>query len=226
MTYKAGLDFSSGEVAFSVIAPNEDCLFDSYLTLKARDASPIPAWMEGLLKTHNLTWTDVGEWSVGNGPGSFTGLRLSAALVMGICFGKETKKRSVSTGSAIAYAVPGTPESVLTLYDGRRNEILAYGMKRVNTYYVPDGFTTILSNQEREQELRARYQAFAALTKDFQAVQKVMSKECSEAVAVIDHVSAAALIRTEPGCFEHSVKELVYLRPAVFVEPKQIRNVL
>ena len=100
--WKAGFDYSCAEAAFAVLDENNQVVFDEYLTLQNRNAAELPLWLESTLADHKLTLNDITEWSVGAGPGSFTGLRLASSFVMGIAFRRNVKRRCVSTASAIA----------------------------------------------------------------------------------------------------------------------------
>jgi len=57
-----------------------------------------------LLSDFNLQFDDISAIAVSAGPGSFTGLRISAALAKGICFGGDIKLIAVPNLSAFAYS--------------------------------------------------------------------------------------------------------------------------
>lgn len=224
--YKAAFDYSYGEAAFAVIDCNDKVLFDEYLELNNRDASRIPLWLVETLQKYEIKFDDIKEWSVGAGPGSFTGLRIASSLVMGLCFDKNVRRRSVPTASALAAAakLPEDTKHVLALYDGRKNEILGYALDKKNGFFVSTSDTcTVISSEEQIPELRRKYDAFVALEKDRNAIIKVISEELADNVNFMRHVSATELARFMPDDFNARLSDLIYLRPAVFVEPKNIR---
>jgi tRNA threonylcarbamoyladenosine biosynthesis protein TsaB len=59
---------------------------------------------KNLLTDFNLQFDNISAIAVSAGPGSFTGLRISAALAKGICFGGDIKLIAVPNLSAFAYS--------------------------------------------------------------------------------------------------------------------------
>ena len=57
---------------------------------------------EDVLRALNLTFADVGLFAVAEGPGSFTGVRIGAALIKGMAFGTDVPCAGVSTLEALA----------------------------------------------------------------------------------------------------------------------------
>ena len=223
--WKAGFDYSCAEAAFAVLDENDQVVFDEYLTLQNRNAAELPLWLESTLADHKLTLNDITEWSVGAGPGSFTGLRLASSFVMGIAFRRNVKRRCVSTASAIASTAKLTDQHVLTLYDGKKNEILGFGLEYAGGYYQDDHFTCVIRTPEDLDKALEHYTKAAQLAKDYEAVRKVLGDTAaSQKVLKVDHLSAVPLILACPGDFSRKLTDLVYLRPAVFVEPRPIRT--
>ncbi|MBR2433933.1 MAG: tRNA (adenosine(37)-N6)-threonylcarbamoyltransferase complex dimerization subunit type 1 TsaB [Lentisphaeria bacterium] len=221
--YSAGFDFGSSSASFAVLEDGA-VLFDRSIPLPQRNASELPRLMSDILLDFNLTFEDISQWSVGAGPGSFTGLRIAAAFVAGLVFRKDVKTRGVSSAAALAHTVfPDGGEPVLTLYDGRKNELLGFGLKYVNGSYEEDGFQTVVRNESDLAKLRASYSRFAALSADKEAVRAV----CPVSVALIDfaeRLHAASLVCWNPDDFTRPMTELTYLRPAVFVPPAAVRT--
>ena len=222
--WKAGFDYSCAEAAFALLDEKNQVLFDRNLSLNNRNAAELPLWMENTLAEFNLDFNDITQWSVGAGPGSFTGLRLASSLVMGFSFRKEVKCRCVSTASAIAGTAGLTEPGVLTLYDGKKNEILGYGLTYQNGCYMDDHFDTVLKNPQDAEALFDRYTAMVALEKDHEVIRKVFGQDFAEKVIVVPHLSAVPLVTSAPDDFSKKLTDLVYLRPAVFVEPRLIRQ--
>ena len=109
--YSAGFDFGSSSASFAVLA--DDCvLFDREIPLPARNASGLPALMSDILLEFDLTFDDITSWSVGAGPGSFTGLRIAASFVSGLAFRKEHIR---TRGTLILYALADSLRIRLTV---------------------------------------------------------------------------------------------------------------
>lgn len=82
--------------------------------------------INGLLDQAGLRLTDLDALAYGAGPGSFTGLRVTAGLVQGLAFGLQLPVVPVSSLRAMAYAVHDrldTPATVVVARDARMGEL-------------------------------------------------------------------------------------------------------
>lgn len=223
---RAGFDYSWNEGAFSCMTQEGELLFDEYILLPPRNASRLTLWMNECLEKRGFSMDDIREWSVGNGPGSFTGLRLAASFVMGRTFAIENvKARGVPTACAMAHTLPAPVKNIAALFDGRRSELLAYGMEELP--HIPGSF---IHNKDHgiiggetgnaPEKLLEKYDAFVALKKDEEALRSIVKDELFSKIYFTEHVPASALILNDPENFSITLREPVYLRPAVFVEPR------
>ena len=78
---------------------------------------------EGMLKCLHLTFDDVKLLACTVGPGSFTGVRIGAALVKGIAFGKNIPCISVSTLEALAENGRGLDGIIVPVMDAKRAQV-------------------------------------------------------------------------------------------------------
>jgi len=224
--FSAGFDFSWNEASFSVAEREGSVLFEKLLPLTGRDASGLPSWMEGALKETGLDFNSIDEWTVGSGPGSFTGMRLAASFVAGLCFGREVKTRSMPTASAMAFALAKERpfEKAVALYDGRKGDILAFEMARdADGSIRPCGLKDVLSSASEAERSLPKGAALLALAKDKAAILKFFGEGLAPQIRWVEHVAASALALNLPGDFSSKLSELVYIRPPVFVDPKQPR---
>ena len=178
-----------------------------------------PVCRHGWRRKHGAVFNDITEWSVGIGPGSFTGLRLASSFVMGLAFRRENVRcRGISTASALAATAGLEAQRVLALFDGRRDELLAFGLGNRNGSYEPDSFHAVLGKDSLN--ALSDFEAFVCLAKDEAQIRRIAGDAVEEKLNPVEHLKASKLILASPGDFNTTLKDLVYLRPAVFVEPR------
>lgn len=78
---------------------------------------------ENLLKSLNLSFSDVELYATSVGPGSFTGVRIGVSLVKGLAFGRDIPCVGVSTLEALAENMRGIKGIILPCMDARRNQV-------------------------------------------------------------------------------------------------------
>jgi len=78
---------------------------------------------ENLLKSLNLSFSDVELYATSVGPGSFTGVRIGVSLVKGLAFGRDIPCVGVSTLEALAENMKGIKGIILPCMDARRNQV-------------------------------------------------------------------------------------------------------
>lgn len=222
--YSAGFDFGSSNASFAVL--KDDCvLFDREIPLPARNASGLPQFMSNILKEFDLIFDDITSWSVGAGPGSFTGLRIAAAFVSGLAFRhNEIRTRGVSSAVALGRTVFTPEEPVMVLYDGRKGELLGFGLKpAADGEFEEDGFQTVIHCNADLEKLCSSYRKFAALQTDKEAVRNVCP-DALEQIQFAERLLAANLASWRKEDYSRPMTDLTYLRPAVFVPPSEVRT--
>ena len=225
-TIRAALDFSWNEASHALADEQNNVLFTEKIMLNGHDASALPERLELAAKQAGTPLAGITEWSVGTGPGGFTGLRVAAALVSGLTYGHpELKIRGVpSAAGLIRTAFAGNfPEKAAAVFDGRRSELLVYGMVLKDGSYQPDGFTAVLQKPEELAGLLAGRSA-AALEKDRTAIAK-FAPELVDGIRFTPSINAEELIFNDPQNFSASPTDLIYLRAAVFVEARIPRKI-
>lgn len=216
MSFDAVLDSAAG-VAYLAVFDGEKKRFASSAQMRGREAAKLPVWVEGELEKHALKLADIGRWTVGAGPGSFTGLRLAAALVAGWCYGKAGSCRAVPGVLGMAAAAGIAPGGKIgCLYDGRNHEIICCMVSSdVSGHLSLDGEPQILNAEAAAKFLNSepelRLAAFAA---ELDAVRKIVP----EAKIIPVETPELAALENSGVPFDDDVTRLVYIRPAVYTE--------
>ena len=78
---------------------------------------------EERLRELKLGFSDIELYAASVGPGSFTGVRIGAALIKGLAFGKGTPCAEVSTLDALAYNLDGMHGIIVPTMDARRGQV-------------------------------------------------------------------------------------------------------
>ena len=97
----AALDFSGPQAVFAV-EKDGNKIFEVSKLMQRRDAASFAEFLQSNLKAHGLDFADITHWTVGSGPGSFTGMRIAASFVQGLTYGKDVQTRTVPSAEAIA----------------------------------------------------------------------------------------------------------------------------
>lgn len=108
------------------VALGEDgrLLAESLLSVRATHSETVLPEVDRLLAAAGRREADVGSVVVGAGPGSFTGVRIAAALAKGFRFGREVSLYAYSSLLAVA-AGTGLAGRVCAMFDARRGEVYA-----------------------------------------------------------------------------------------------------
>lgn len=117
----------SGSVAVGRVAPEAvELLAEDTLEVSATHSEAVLPAIDRCLRSDGLSAADLDAIVVGGGPGSFTGLRIGAALARGLCFGDRATLFAYSSLAAIAAGAP-TPGRLCCLLDARRGQVYAAG---------------------------------------------------------------------------------------------------
>ena len=220
LEYSAAIDLSGNEAAFAVACKESDnIVISSTRPMTGRNSAALTPWVLELINGQNIQLEHITEWTVGSGPGSFTGMRLAAALVAGITFGNTNiKTRCVPTAVALASVLQTSPgDSIAAVFDGRNSEILIFELVNQAGEIIPAGKNDVLSADDANAFFDDRkFSHLVALEKDHAAIAKVVNADMLGLFRLIEHISPEKLIFAQCTEWNNDLTDLVYIRPAVF----------
>lgn len=79
--------------------------------------------VEQILKISETSLEEIDAFACSTGPGSFTGVRIGAATIKGLAYGKNKPCVSVSTLEALAYNISGYNGILCPVMNARRNQV-------------------------------------------------------------------------------------------------------
>lgn len=117
------LDTSSD--ACSVALELDDRVVDRHVVLPRQQTRILVPMIEALLETGGITLSDLDGIVLGNGPGSFIGVRIAGSVAQGIAFAAGLRIVPVSSLAAIAAEAFSRHEAThaLVAQDARMNEV-------------------------------------------------------------------------------------------------------
>ena len=219
MTYKAALDTSTAFAALAVTKDDNLCFELNEIPL-GRASGGVTTSMTNAFQSAGISLSEVREWTIGLGPGSFSGIRIGAALIKGICAGTGAAYRGVPSSVAMASALSAMDvANVAVLHDGRRGEALTspyvrnvYGEWEPKAAPYP-AVIAELSFSDRE--------AFVVMRTDRCLPELTKAKL---PLTILDKFPVISLT-TAPGTMPATVEEMersvqpVYVRPATYAKP-------
>jgi len=220
--YSAALDAAGNTVSIAVMDQNHRIVLQKTVPMRGREAARLPVWVAEELGNAGLSLPQITSWSVGSGPGSFTGLRLIAALVAGWTFQHpEISRRCVPGAVAVAAAAGVAPgEKVFVLYDGRNREMICYGLETdADGEFRPSGEEGIFNREQAADFFSGRNEQLIVPASDTAAVQALLPE--GAVLKSVETPDTAALIRAKLFPYDNDLTKLIYIRPAVTTAHRQ-----
>lgn len=120
-----GIDTSAAAASCAVCEVGDKPLViaSGQLNTKQVHSQTLIPFMENLLKSGNISLSDVDAFAVSVGPGSFTGLRIGVSAIKGIAYALKKPCRAVSTLLGMAYNFTVTDGVVCAVMDARCNQV-------------------------------------------------------------------------------------------------------
>lgn len=118
------LALDSTAVAASVALCDGEKLLANYtINLGNTHSETLLPMVEAVMKAAHISAADIDLFAASAGPGSFTGVRIGAATVKGLAFGKDKPCIGVSTLEALAYNLIGFEGIACPVMNARRSQV-------------------------------------------------------------------------------------------------------
>ena len=114
---------STAITASAAIAEDEKLLAEITLNNGNTHSQTLLPMAEALFKMLSITADDIDIFACSEGPGSFTGVRIGAATVKGMAFGRDKACVGVSTLEALAYNLRGYEGIICPVMNARRQQV-------------------------------------------------------------------------------------------------------
>jgi len=141
---------TTGNTASVAIVETENIIAEFSVNCKKNHSLSLMPLISHALNISGLELPDISYVAVSNGPGSFTGLRLSAATAKALAHGAPIKITPVPTLDALAYNILMEKRIVAPIMDARRGEVYACiylcedGILKPLTPYLNEEFSVFL----------------------------------------------------------------------------------
>jgi len=221
MKYTAALDPAANRVSLAVLGDGK-VLFSGTVPMRGREGAKMPVFVTESLGKLGLKLEDISAWSVGSGPGSFTALRMGAALVDGWIF-RHPDRSARSVPSSYALAAPLEPaegERIGCLYDGRNHEVIYCEVRREQGEFVTVTEPLILDAAKAVERLSGAAFRMAYFAEEGEAIRSIIPEGLNLVPVENPRPEVLALQKSQP--FDNKLTDLDYIRPAVVSEPKGI----
>lgn len=231
---RAAFDTSSG-AAVAVVGGGR-LLFAGRLPLAGRESDgELARWLEGEFNRAGIRFRDVAAWTVGTGPGSFSGLRAGISLVGGLAAAAGAPVCGVPSSLALARAAvaaagcgaDATPDDVCVLHDARQRQLI------VSIFRFEAGLWRELQPARvmtPEQAASAAADCWLAVTCHVDRIRPLLSAPLLQKLDARAGVEAEWLLDA-PGwpvpaddAARAASCQPIYVRPAVFVPPAPVRE--
>lgn len=215
---KAAFD-TSGFATFAIVDSGRVLLNDALLVSGRDSDRHLVPWVCNSVSSVGLSLRDIQHWYVGTGPGTFSGIRVGMSFVNGVCAVTGARVSWIPGSQALCLSVAddapmGTKIGVL--HDARREQLI------LTVYEVTDEGPATVSEARVVHPDEADLPGCDRLvTCQGGIVAPLLPDYLRGRLTILPHIDAQCFFRLagEDG----ECPDPVYVRPAVFVEPKPVR---
>jgi tRNA threonylcarbamoyladenosine biosynthesis protein TsaB len=117
------IETSTTNCSVSLSNKGETLILNEDNNINYSHAESLHLFIDKVIKSAQLTLSDIDAIAVSKGPGSYTGLRIGVSAAKGLCFALNIPLISVSTLQALAYQVNVENGIIIPMLDARRLEV-------------------------------------------------------------------------------------------------------
>lgn len=135
------IDSSSSQIEFAVFNEGKEII--RHILADNENADVLIYSITEKCKENNFSLKDLDYVSISNGPGSFTGLRISSAIAKGICFASDAKLIEVNSLDVLANKIETDKIIVPLIFSNSRTNEFYFsrytkenGLKRISDYSI------------------------------------------------------------------------------------------
>lgn len=168
--------------------------------------------LEKLLTETGISYSDIGLYAVGRGPGSFSGMRMSFAIAQALALPHKTEVRAASSGAALALsAARDGAKKIAVVGDARREQFW------VGFFQCLENGTVELSNDWKlvPYEELAVPAGTLIVSPEAERLTQWFPMIGNARFPLASDVATLALQQPDPEPLEP-----LYMHPPVFIEPK------
>lgn len=186
-------------------------------------AEVMPALIKEQLGQVEISAESVRRWTVGTGPGSFTGIRAGISLVAGICRNTGAECRGIPSSSALIIDSPVKLEendTAAVLNDARQKQLIATFYKRRNNETCLWKESRVINPEKPPPEL---FSCSCLISVQAEIVGSLLNKELRRKLIPAESLRASSFFCYTDWPAGRGEKkrslEPIYVRPSVFVSP-------
>lgn len=133
------LSIETASPVCSVVIADQHKALERRTDQRGAHAERLPGFIQELLEDWSASIDDLEAIVLSAGPGSYTGLRIGASLVKGLCFGRTIPFYAANTLAAIAFgaALKGGQGTLHAVLDARRTHLYHQSFRMVEGILKP-----------------------------------------------------------------------------------------
>jgi tRNA A37 threonylcarbamoyladenosine modification protein TsaB len=208
--YICAIDLSGPYASFALSSDNKILFSESFLLQNRKNALFFDKFF-ACLAEHNLTVNAVAKWIIGTGPGSFTGLRISAAFVSGIVYNRDVETSGIPSAFPIASEIGlNENETIAVLFYAAKGALAICSITNKNGCFIEAEEQIEVCSDNLD--ILDKYDKIAFLNNKNIENFLVENNQNIDKMIVLDYFPVSELLTNE-WKVETTINDLLYVRP-------------